>query len=83
MFSPEIYLSLAHDRQREWIAEAEQGRLLAAARQARRSRRRARRAAEASAELSADISAELSAAGRDRPAGTVAPCGPAVAQPAR
>ena len=79
MFSPEIYLSLAHDRQREWIAEAEQGRLLAAARRARRSRRRTRRAAE----VSADISADISAAGRDRPAGTVAPCGPAVAQPAR
>lgn len=73
--APEAYLSLARDRQREMIAEVENDRLLTAARRARRDRRRARRAAPANA--------EVSPVGAEAPAGTVAPCGPRVAAPAR
>jgi hypothetical protein len=67
MFSnPNLMLTLANDRHRQLVAEAERSHLLTIARAARRSRR-ARQAQEM----------------RGRPAGTLAPCEPSAAVPAR
>lgn len=63
---PDLVLSMANDRRRELVDEADRERLLAHARRARRGRR-ARRAAPV----------------RGQPAGTLAPCGRSVAEPAR
>jgi hypothetical protein len=65
---PELQLTQFYQRQQELIAEAEQDRLLAAARRLRR-----RRGADA----------ESDPAARGRPAGTLAGCGPRAAAPAR
>jgi hypothetical protein len=66
---PDLLLTQVRDYQRELVAEADQRRLLNAARRRRR------------ALASAD--AEATRAARARPAGTVVPCGPAAAAPAR
>ena len=68
---PESILFLAHERERELIADADRSRLRAAARRARRARRESvgrggRHAAD-----------------RAAPAGTLAPCGPSAAAPAQ
>ena len=60
---PDLMLTLAHDRHRELIAEADRQRLLTSARLARRARR--------------------AATTRGRPVGTLAPCEPSAAVPAR
>jgi hypothetical protein len=66
---PETMLVLAQERQRELIAEADQYRVLRAARRVRRARGAHR--------------AEIVAAAPARPAGTLAPCEPRAAAPAR
>lgn len=65
---PELQLAQFHQRQRELVGEAEQHRLLAAARRYRR-----RRGADAESNPSA----------RGRPAGTLTECGPPAAAPAQ
>ena len=66
LYHPEIMLTLAHERQRELVAEAERSHLLRNARTARWGRR-----------------ARKAPAVRGRPAGTLAPCEPSAAVPAR
>jgi len=66
---PDLLLTQVRDYQRELVAEADQRRALNAARHRRR------------ALASADVEATRTA--RDRPAGTVVPCGPAAAAQAR
>jgi hypothetical protein len=67
LMHPDVMLTLAHDRHRELVAEAERERLLAGARRGRRTRRDEVRGRPAA-----------------RPAaGTVSPCEPSVAVPAR
>jgi hypothetical protein len=63
---PDLLLVLANDRHRELVAEADRGRLLSIAREARRARR-----------------ARKSPGVRGRPTGTLAPCEPSAAVPAR
>jgi hypothetical protein len=62
LLHPDVMLTIAADRRRELIAEADQERVLKSARRIRRTRRD-----------------EV----RGQPAGTLAPCEPSVAVPAR
>jgi hypothetical protein len=64
---PDLVLTMAHDRQRELIAEADKERLLATARLVRRGRK----------------AKQVLQAARGRPAGNLAACEPSAAVPAR
>jgi len=66
MLHPDLMLTVANERHRELVAEAERSHLLNNARAARRSRK-----------------ARKAQAVRGRPAGTLAPCEPSAAVPAR
>jgi len=63
LLHPDLMLTLANERHRELVAEAERSHLLATARAARRARK--------------------APAVRGRPAGSLAPCEPSAAVPAR
>jgi hypothetical protein len=65
-----MMLALAYDHQRELIAEADRHRLLSAAWRRRR-------------QATAEAGARAKAQARGRPDGTLAPCEPRVAAPAR
>jgi hypothetical protein len=69
LLHPEMTLIHAHARQSDLIAEADRYRLLAAARRYRRASRAGR--------------GQVNAEARGRPTGTLAPCEPRVAVPAR
>lgn len=75
---PDTYLLLAQERMRDLIAEADQERLLAAARRARRNGRNGRQTRRHDTEA-VTVNAEITPVGRDGPASTVDPCGPAAA----
>ena len=66
LLHPDLMLTLANERHRELVAEAERSHLLSSTRAARWGRR-----------------ARKAPAVRGRPAGTLAPCEPSAAVPAR
>jgi hypothetical protein len=91
LLHPEMMLAQAHAQQRELIAEGDRQRLLAAARRHRRASA-ARRADDVSAARRNEVglrgvahvaNGEVNAAARGRPEGTLTPCEPRVAVPAR